>query len=75
MIKIVIEGHQRRKTMYQKSSSELPLGFSMALAHNVKSFNAFLALDDKKQDEIIEKARNAQTKREMQQLVDNISLQ
>jgi len=28
--------------MYGKSSSELPLGFSMALAHNVKSFNATL---------------------------------
>ena len=72
MIKIVIESHQRRKTMYGKASSELPLGFSMALAHNVKAFNAFLALDDKKQDEIIEKSRHVQTKREMQQLVDNI---
>lgn len=58
--------------MYGKNSSELPLGFSMALAHNVKSFNAFLALDDNKQDEIIEKARTVQTKREMQQLVDSI---
>ena len=61
--------------MYGKSSPELPLGFTMALAHNVKSFNAFLALDNDKQDEIIEKARNTHTKREMQQLVDSLNNQ
>ncbi len=59
--------------MYGKASSELPLGFAMALAHNTKSFNAFLAMDDKRQDEIIEQARHVQTKREMQQLVDNMA--
>ena len=58
--------------MYEKGLPELPLGFAMALAHNVSSFNAFLSLDDKKQDEIIEKAKQAKTKREMQILVDNI---
>ena len=59
--------------MYGKSTPELPLGFSMALAHNPKAFNTFLALDDKRQDEIIEQAKNTKTKREMQILVDNIS--
>ncbi len=60
--------------MYGKISSELPLGFAMALAHNTSSFNAFLAMDDKQQDEIIEKAKHTKTKREMQMLVDNIAL-
>ena len=49
-----------------------PIGFSMALAHNVSSFNAFLSLDDNEQNEIISKARSIKTKREMQILVDNI---
>lgn len=47
----------------------------MALAHNVQAFNTFLALDNKKQDEIIEQAKNTKTKREMQMLVDNITLE
>ena len=50
----------------------LPLGFSMALAHNINAFNAFLSMDDKTQDEIIERSKNTKTKREMQMLVDNI---
>ncbi len=50
----------------------LPLGFSMALAHNISAFNAFLSMDDATQDEIIEKSKNAKTKREMQMLVDGI---
>lgn len=49
-----------------------PIGFSMALAHNITSFNAFLSLDDQAQNEIISKARSTKTKREMQILVDNI---
>ena len=53
----------------------LPVGFSMALAHNINAFNAFLSLDDEKQDEIIEKARNTKIGRNMQLLVDNIPLQ
>ncbi len=59
--------------MYGNNSSKMPLGFTMALAHNVSAFNAFLKMDDKSQDEIIEKARQVQTKREMQQLVDGLS--
>ena len=50
----------------------LPLGFSMALAHNINAFNAFLSMDDMTQDEIIEKSKNTKTKREMQMLVDGI---
>lgn len=60
--------------MYGNSSPKLPLGFAMALAHNKSSFDAFLALDDERQDEIIERARQTKTKREMQMLVDNIKL-
>ena len=54
------------------TEGSFPIGFSMALAHNVSSFNAFLSLDDNEQNEIISKARSVKTKREMQILVDNI---
>lgn len=60
--------------MYENDSDKLPLGFTMALAHNVSAFNAFLKMDDKSKDELIERAKNVQTKREMQQLVDGITL-
>ncbi|MBR2024233.1 MAG: hypothetical protein IKA02_00320 [Clostridia bacterium] len=54
------------------SGGSLPIGFSMALAHNLTAFNAFLSMNDDKQDEIIEKARNTKTGREMQLLVDSL---
>ncbi len=60
--------------MDKKSSADMPLGLSMALASNISSFNAFLKLSDREQDEIIEKARNVKTKRELQMLVNSISL-
>ena len=50
----------------------MPLSMQMALAHNVKAMQAFLKLDDAAQDEIMEKARKAPTKRELQQLIDGI---
>ncbi|MBQ8145782.1 MAG: hypothetical protein IJ039_03290 [Clostridia bacterium] len=50
----------------------MPLGLQMALSHNVSAMSAFLKLDNKSQDELIERARVTQTKRELQQMVDNI---
>ncbi len=56
------------------TNDNLPLTFQMALAHNPKSMYAFLKMENDKQDEIINQAKNTQTKREMQQLVDKISM-
>lgn len=53
---------------------KLPLGFQMALAHNPKSMNAFLNMDIDKQDKIVRQAWKTETKREMQQLVDGLSM-
>ncbi len=50
----------------------IPLSLQMALAHNTNAMYSFLKLDNKTQDEIIEKARNTKTKREIQQIVDKI---
>ena len=54
------------------SIPSMPLGLQMALSHNVSAMNAFLKLDNKTQDDLIEKAKNTQTKRELQQIVDGL---
>jgi hypothetical protein len=56
----------------KESIPSMPLGMQMALSHNVKSMNAFLKLDDKAQDELIERARKTETKRELQKIIDDI---
>ena len=58
--------------MYDPINEHLPIGFSMALAHNPYAFNAFLKMDNTEQDKIICKARATETAREMQHLVDSI---
>lgn len=51
---------------------ELPLGFKMAISHNLKAFSTFLSLDSKGQSDIIERAKQIKTKREMQIFVDSL---
>lgn len=58
--------------MDEKQTQGMPIYLQMALAHNVNAMNAFLKLDNASQDEIIDKAKNAETKREIQQIVDEI---
>lgn len=60
--------------MKESEIPRMPIGLQMALAHNISSFNAFLKLNDSEQDKVIEKARNTKTKRELQAMIDNISL-
>lgn len=55
------------------SGSNFPIGFSMALAHNVPAFKIFLSLSDGEQDEIIKKARNTTNFRDMQLLVNGLN--
>lgn len=51
----------------------MPIMLQMALAHNPKAMSAFLKLSDQGQDEIIKRAREVPTKREIQQIVDGIT--
>ena len=60
--------------MKESEIPKMPIGFQMALAHNISSLNAFLKLNDSERDKVIEKARGAKTKRELQLLVNSISL-
>lgn len=51
---------------------KIPLGLQMALAHNANAMYSFLRLDNKMQDEIIERINKTESKREIQQIVDKI---
>ena len=55
-----------------ENNDKLPIKFQMALAHNTEAMYSFLKLDNKTQDEIIERVKNTETKREIQQIVDKI---
>ena len=58
--------------MENNENGKMPLSMQMALAHNVQAMQAFLKLDDRAQDEIIEKARQTTSKREIQKIIDEI---
>ena len=51
---------------------KIPLTLQMALAHNANAMYSFLRLDNKAQDEIIERVKKTESKREIQKIVDNI---
>lgn len=58
--------------MKENQTQGMPIYMQMALAHNVNAMRCFLSLDDKKQDELIERARNTDSKREIQKMIDGI---
>lgn len=53
--------------------SELPLGFSMALAKKNNALQAFSNLSDDEKRAVINGTHNVQTKREMQEYVDELT--
>ncbi len=52
--------------------SELPIGFSMALAMNPDAMQKFASLSEEQQKEIIEGTHNIKSKDEMHRYVSNI---
>lgn len=58
--------------MDENQTQGMPIYLQMALAHNALAMQSFLKLDNTHQDEIIEKARKTESKREIQQMVDSI---
>lgn len=52
--------------------TELPIGFSMAIAKNPKALTGFSNMSEAEQQEIIDKCHNVTSKSEMQQIVDSI---
>lgn len=50
----------------------IPLGFAMALAQNQKALERFALLSKEEKKVLTEKAKRADTKDEMQQIVESI---
>lgn len=54
-------------------SSNMPLTFQMALAHNQKALSSFLSMPNDKQEFLIREAKNQKTVREMNIFVNSIA--
>lgn len=55
------------------NGQEIPMGLGMAMAQNTDAMNYFSNLDDAGKQQIIEHAHNVRSKREMQDLVNNMA--
>ena len=53
--------------------NELPLGFSFALALNPDAMRVFSNMPETKQADILNKAHNVSSKKEMQSLVNSLT--
>ena len=53
-------------------STELPIGFAMALAQNGPAMAAFAGMDALAREELIARARAAKSKAEMRQIVSSL---
>ena len=56
-----------------KDYQEIPAGFAMALAQNETAVNAYAMMTPEAKQAILNKAHNAQTRQEMQQIVADIA--
>ena len=51
---------------------KVPLGFGMALAMNANALNAYSAMTELQKQEILNKAHNARSQREMHEIVNSL---
>jgi len=51
---------------------KVPIGFGMALAMNQPAMNAYAAMTEQQKQEVLNKAHNARSEREMHQIVNSI---
>lgn len=54
--------------------NNIPMGLSMAFTQNPAALTAFQNMDDNRKKKVIEMASNASSKKEMNELVQNISI-
>ncbi len=59
--------------MNAKNGSDIPLGLGMALMQNADAFFYFSALDEEKQQKIIEGCKGIKSRDEMKNYVDSIT--
>ena len=54
---------------------KVPIGFGMALSMNPKALNAYSAMTEAQKQEILNRAHNANSEREMHDIVNSITKQ
>ena len=52
---------------------KVPIGFGMALAVNEPAMNTYAAMNESQKQEIIDKAHNVRSEREMHDLVNSLA--
>ena len=52
---------------------KVPIGFGMALAMNPPALNAYSAMTEEQKQEILNKAHNVRSEKEMHQIVNSIA--
>lgn len=52
---------------------QVPIGFGMALAMNPPALNAYSAMTESQKQEILNRAHNARSEKEMHQIVNSIA--
>ncbi|HKM33906.1 MAG TPA: hypothetical protein VJY54_04090 [Lachnospiraceae bacterium] len=54
-------------------NNEIPLGLGLGLSMNEKAMSEFAGMNESEKEQVIDKAKNVQSKQEMQHLIQNIA--
>lgn len=57
----------------KENNNEIPLGLGLGLSMNEKAMAEFADMNQSEKELIIDKARNVQSKQEMQNLIQNLA--
>ncbi len=52
---------------------KVPIGFGMALARNFNALNTYSAMTDEQKKAVLDRARNANSEKEMYEIVNNLA--
>lgn len=52
---------------------QVPLGFGMALTRNFNAMNVYSAMTEEQKKAVLERAHNARSEKEMNQIVDSLA--
>lgn len=59
--------------MYGNASYDMPIGLAMSLSSNPEAFKTFLSMSNEEQDNVVNRAKEIKTKRELQLMVDSLA--
>lgn len=59
--------------MHLLNDHDVPIGFGMSLSQNLDALNTFSNLSDAEKQQIIQQAKNAKTKEDMERIIHTMS--